>query len=106
RAARGMLEHLIEQALEEGVAAYDARARVDKLRQVTELLMEEDDPAVRALAEQHADHVVSRLGVADARTFRALRDTVQRALHGGDRRGAAARSAGPSDEPSEAFAAG
>lgn len=92
RAARGMLEHLIEQALEEGVAAYDAKARVEKLRQITDLLNEEEDPAVRALAEQHADHVVSRLGVADARTFRALRDSMQRALHGRNGSGSGARA--------------
>lgn len=80
RAASGMLEHLIEQALDEGFHAHDARARVQKLRRITELLAEEDDPAVRALAEQHADRLVARLGVADARTFRALRDSVERTL--------------------------
>lgn len=99
RAARGMLEHLIDQALEEGFAANDARARADKLRQITELLTGEDDPAVRALAEQHADQVVARLGVADARTFRALRGTVERALRAGD---AAAPGSGRADSGSKA----
>jgi DNA primase len=107
RSARGMLEHLIEQALDEGFAANDARARAEKLRQVTELLTEEDDPAVRALAEQHADQVVARLGVADARTFRALRGTVERALRGGGASASAngrvehgpERAPGPTERP-------
>lgn len=105
--ARGMLEHLIEVALDEGFAAQDARARVAKLRQVTELLAEEDDPAVRALAEQHADQVVARLGVADARTFRALRATVERALRapaGPDGAGPAGTSDRRARSPQKEFA--
>jgi hypothetical protein len=38
---------------------------------------------MRSLAEQHADRIAERLGIADARTFRALATTVKRALTGG-----------------------
>jgi len=79
-AARGMLEYLIDSALDGGFAADDARARAAKIREVTELLSAEDDPAVRAMAEQHADHIAERLGIADARTFRALAASVRHAL--------------------------
>ncbi len=84
RAARGMLEHLMEEALNEAFTQGDARSRAEKLKKVTELLASEDDPAVRALAERHADYLASRLDVADARTFRALQAAVQRSLQAGD----------------------
>jgi len=74
-ASRGMLEYLIDGALD-SFSATDAQARAAKLKEVTELLSAEDDPAVRALAEQHADRIAARLGVGDARTFRALRSAV------------------------------
>lgn len=74
-ASRGMLEYLIDTALD-SFSATDAQARAAKLREVTELLAGEDDPAVRALAEQHADRIAARLGMGDARTFRALRSSV------------------------------
>jgi DNA primase len=80
RAARGMLEHLMEEVLDQAFTQGDARSRAEKLKQVTELLASEDDPAVRALAERHADYLASRLNVADARTFRALQSAIQRSL--------------------------
>lgn len=82
-AARGMLEYLIDSVLDGGFAADDARTRAAKIREVTELLAAEDDPTVRALAEQHADRIAERLGIADVRTFRALSAAVKRALAGG-----------------------
>lgn len=78
--ARGMLDHLISDLLDERFSADDAEARGRKLNQVLELLSTENDPTVRALAEQYADTLASRLGVADARTFRALRGSVQKSL--------------------------
>lgn len=80
RAARGMLDHLIAELLDESFASSDAEARGKKINQAIELLASEDDPNVRALAEQHADMLAARLGVADARTFRALRSSVQNRL--------------------------
>ena len=71
-AAQGMLEYLIDVALDSDFARYDAQAAAAVLKQVEELLASEDDPTVRALAEQHADRLAARLNVADAGTFRAL----------------------------------
>jgi DNA primase len=106
RAARGMLEHLMEEVLDEAFTQGDARSRAEKLKQVTELLASEDDPAVRALAERHADYLASRLNVADARTFRALQSAVQRSFaqdgseHGRD--GNQARNAGGESRAAQA----
>jgi DNA primase len=88
-AARGLLEYLIETSLD-ALAGTDAQARAAKLKEVTELLAAEDDPAVRALAEQHADRIAGRLGMGDERTFRALRSSVlARMTDASPRRGAA-----------------
>src|SRR5690606_5974012 len=81
-AARGMLDHLIAELLDEQFMVDDAEARGRKLHQVLDLLKAEEDPTVRALAEQYADMLASRLGVADARTFRALKSSVERSLRG------------------------
>lgn len=78
--ASGMIDYMISEILDEGFAAADAAGRAEKLKQVTDLLLAEDDPNVRALAEQHADHLAGRLGVADARTFRALKSLVTKTL--------------------------
>lgn len=79
-AARGLLEYLIDTAMDASFSATDARGRAARIREVTELLASEDDPTVRAMAEQHADRIAQRLGGADARTFRALRQSVLDAL--------------------------
>jgi DNA primase len=79
-AARGLLEYLIDSVLDGGFAADDAQARAAKIRAVTELISSEDDPAVRSMAESHADHIAQRLGISDAPTFRALAASVRRAL--------------------------
>lgn len=90
-AAKSMLEYLIDTTLDR-FAADDSRGRAAKIREVSELIAGETDPTVRALAERHADAIAQRLGIADARTFRALASTVQRALH----------SAGREDDPQTA----
>ncbi len=78
--ATGMLDYLIAEVLDESFNAADALGRATKLKQVTDLLASEEDPNVRALAEQHADRLAGRLGVADAHTFRALKATITRSL--------------------------
>jgi DNA primase len=92
-AARGLLEHLIDRVLEAGFASSDAQARVVAIRQVSELIGAEDE-ATRALAENHANRVAERIaaraGIADARSFQALR----RAVGEGLRRTEAAQSQG------------
>jgi len=82
KAAKSLIEYLIEAALDGTFATADAEARAQRIRQVTDLLKSEDDPAVRALAERHADAIAERLGVGDARTFRMLASLVQRAIFG------------------------
>ena len=79
--ATGMIDYLISETLSDAFVSADAAGKAEKVRQVTELLDSEDDPTVRALAEQHADHVVRALvSVGDARTFRALRESIKRNL--------------------------
>ncbi len=79
-ASRSMLEYLIDTALAADFTSADAHSRAAKIKAVAELIGAEDDPAVRAMAERHADTIAERLGIADARTFRALSQAVRRAL--------------------------
>lgn len=91
--ARGMLEHLLEQALDETFAAADAYERAARLEHVGRLLAEEDDPLVRSIAKTHADYLASRLDVVRVapgrEAFRALEQNVRTAL----------RAAPPRPEP-------
>lgn len=100
RAARGMLEYLIEQSLDE-LDARDSRALTQKVREVAELIASEPDAAAKASARQFADQLVARfvksdsLGVADSRTFQELHAAVQRGLrhdHREPAQGSAARA--------------
>jgi DNA primase len=79
-AASGMLEYLIDAALDQGFKADDAQGQAGRIRAVTELLAEENDINVRVLAEQHLNRIAERLGIADARTFRALGRAVRESL--------------------------
>jgi DNA primase len=79
-AARGLLEYLIDAVLGGGFAADDAIAQSAKIKEVTDLLSNETDPSVRALASRYADQIAARLGVSDAQTFAALSRTVRNAL--------------------------
>lgn len=83
KAGKGMLEYLIESTLDSEFVTGDAESRAAGIRAVGELIKSEDDPTSRALAERYADAVAERLGIADARTFRALSAVVQRATAGG-----------------------
>jgi DNA primase len=80
RAARGLLEYLIDTVLGGSFSADDALAQSAKIKEVTDLLSTETDPSVRALASRYADQIAARLGVSDAPTFSALARTVHRAL--------------------------
>ena len=82
--AKSLLEHLIESALDSGFSADDAQARAAKINEVTELIREENDPALRAMAEAHADRIAERLGIADARTLRALSQKIRSATRFSD----------------------
>jgi DNA primase len=79
-AARGLLEHLIDGVLDGTFAQSDARERGARVKEVLDLIASEQDPTVRALAEQHADRLAQRLNISDAQTFRAVAAEVRRAL--------------------------
>ncbi len=76
--ARGMLDYLIGEILNENFAAQDAEGQARKVEEIVALLRAEDDPNIVALAEQNADRLAGRLGVVDARTFRALRANIRK----------------------------
>jgi len=80
QSARSLLEYLIDATFDSGCSVDDAQARAAKARDAAQLLAEEPDTTLRALAAQHAERLAERLGVADPRTFRELSATVRRAL--------------------------
>ncbi|MEZ4227794.1 MAG: DNA primase [Polyangiaceae bacterium] len=73
-ASQSMLEYLIESTLDEKVSG--ALDKAERIKRVKQLLEEEDDPTVRAMAKSYADTVAERLGIADGATLRALEASV------------------------------
>lgn len=75
--ARPMIEHLIEELLDQRVEANDAATQGHRVQQVIELIAGEDDPTVRDLAERYADRlaagVARGLGHAEVTTVMALK---------------------------------
>ncbi len=88
--ARGMLEFLIEEALDASFTAADAFERAARVGEVAKLLAEEDDPLVRSMTKAYADQLSARLDLHGLRTmrddqrssepFRALEASVKKAL--------------------------
>jgi len=79
--ARGMLEYLIDEALDASFIAADARSRAERVSAVAKLHSEEDDPIVRSMAKSYADQLAGRLDlVRSPEAFRALEASVRRAL--------------------------
>jgi DNA primase len=88
--ARGMLEHLIDAALDASFAQADVYERAARVEQVARLIAEEQDPLVRGMVKTYADQIAARLDLHglrvlrdDERTpepFRALEKAVARAL--------------------------
>jgi DNA primase len=104
RAARGILEHLMEEALDEAFVRGDAHERAARVREVVKLVSSEDDPTVRAMAQTYADNIAQRIGLPDAASFHSLKETVARALAEGTGAGAGrgARAPGsPTDSPAK-----
>jgi DNA primase len=65
KASRGILEHLIETAFDEGFKHGDAQERVARAAEVVALVRAEKDPTVRAnLSKKYADRIAQRLGLA------------------------------------------
>lgn len=89
--SRPLLEFLIDSALSSGFSTDDAVARAAKIREVSELIAAEEDGAVRAMAERHADEVAGRLGILvgeDVKSFKAIRGAVAGAARGRPEAGA------------------
>jgi DNA primase len=84
RAARGILEHLIEEALDETIVRPDADERAARVRQVVQLINSETDPTARALAsmmaKKYADQIAQRTGVPGSEALPQLQRTIERAF--------------------------
>jgi DNA primase len=86
--ARGMREHLLEDALDgeafRSGSLEDQRARI---RAVVQLLAEEADPTLRAMAKTYADQLSSKLVIRgqSLASLRELEQAVEQALAGGGR---------------------
>ncbi len=109
--AEGLLEFLINDALDAGFADADARERVARVQAVAKLLAEEDDPLVRSMAKAHADSLAGRvdLKIADWKArrvseepFRALEQAMKRALTDEERTRPQIRPGETTDPPKHA----
>jgi DNA primase len=79
--ARGMLEFLIEDALDESFSQADAFERAARVERIAKLITEEDDPLVRSMAKSYADHIAGRLDLVRApEAFRTLEQKVRSAV--------------------------
>jgi len=78
KAARGMLEYLIDTTLDREYAEVDARERANRVREVVALIREEDDPTVRLMGQRYADRVAAALNFRD---FKSLLDASAREMH-------------------------
>jgi len=74
-AAQPIIEYLIEELLDDRFSTSDSATQAQKVQQVIELVASEDDPAVRALAENHSDRLAARMGLghAEVKTVLALK---------------------------------
>jgi DNA primase len=79
--AKGLLEALIDMALDEAFVSADAYERSGRVALVAKLLTEEDDPLVRSMAKSYADQLAGRLDfVRSPEGFRALEQSVKQSL--------------------------
>ncbi len=80
--AKGLLEALIESALDESFTQADAHEKQARIQFVAKLLAEEDEPMVQAMAKGFTDMIAGRLDVVRSGpgAFRALELSVKQAL--------------------------
>lgn len=78
--ARGLLEFLLDTALDASFASADAYERAARVAEVGRLLASEDDPLVRTMAKTYADQLAGRLDVHAPDAFRVLERTVRKTL--------------------------
>ena len=74
-AAAPMIEHLIEELLDQRVEANDSATQAQRVQSVVELVASETDPTARSLAETYADKLAGglALGQPEIRTLAALK---------------------------------
>ena len=79
--AKGLLEALLEMALDERFVSADAFERAQRVEHVSKILAEEDNPLIRSMAKSYADQLAGRLDlVRSPEAFRALENSVKAAL--------------------------
>lgn len=97
KAARGMLEYLIETTLDRDYNQLDARERAERVREVVALIRQERDPSVRLMGQRFADRVAAALNYRD---FKSLLDAsaneIQRGIGNVDSGPSAMQPASPS----------
>jgi DNA primase len=77
---KGMLEFLIDAALDESFSAADAHEKLERVERIAKLLASEDDPLIRMMAKGYADRLAGRLDMHQAMTFQALEEKVRKAV--------------------------
>jgi DNA primase len=80
--AKGMLEALIEMSLDESFTQADAYEKQARIAFVVQLLAEQKDPVVLAMAKSHTDMIAGRLDIVRSGdgAFRALESSVKAAF--------------------------
>jgi len=83
--ARGMLEHLIDEALDgDDFGGATLTEKVARVRAVAALLADEDDPNLRTMAKTYADRLSSRLVISGTAPtdLRQLEQIIEQAVSG------------------------
>lgn len=78
--AKGIVEHVIDSALEQFKLTEDAKSKSAVLADLGKALATEPDPVARSVAGEYADRAISALGITEAKTFKALSNTIRREL--------------------------
>ncbi len=104
--ARGMLEYLLDAALDISFGSADAYERAARVTEVAKILASEDDPLIRSMAKSYADQLAGRLDVVSPDAFRALERIVRKALEEAGPRAPHAQGATPKDARVKAVPAG
>lgn len=79
--ARGLLEHLVDEALDETFIQDDIHGKSHRVELIVKLLSQEEDPIVRATLKSRVDQLAGRLDlVRSPEAFRALEAKVRRQL--------------------------
>jgi DNA primase len=100
--AKGMLEALLDMALDEAFVSADAYERAARVTHVMKLISEEEDPLVRSMAKAYADQLAGRLDIVRVggdSAFQALEQSVKQSLARADaeRRAREARTRSEAD---------